>query len=59
MIDLNPCFIWDTPTRNNFKAMLYRLLLRDVGGLQETLYGLVSHPEKLNHNRLNHLCNNS
>jgi ubiquinone biosynthesis protein len=52
MIDLNPCFVWDTQTRNNFKAMLYRLLLRDVGGLQETLYGLVSNPEKLNNNRL-------
>lgn len=52
MIDLNPCFVWDQPTRNNFKAMLYRLLLRDVGGVMETLYNLVSNPESLNSNRL-------
>lgn len=52
MIDLNPCFVWDKPTRDDFKAMLYRLLLRDVGGVMETLYTLVSNPENLNNNRL-------
>jgi ubiquinone biosynthesis protein len=52
MIDLNPCFVWDQQTRNNFKAMLYRLMLRDVGGVMETLYCLVSNPENLHTNRL-------
>jgi len=52
MIDLNPCFIWDQQTRNNFKAMLYRLMLRDVGGVMETLYCLVSNPENLHSNKL-------
>jgi predicted unusual protein kinase regulating ubiquinone biosynthesis (AarF/ABC1/UbiB family) len=52
MIDLNPCFVWDQQTRNNFKSMLYRLLLRDVAGVMGTLYGLVSNPESLNSNRL-------
>lgn len=52
MIDLNPCFVWDTETRNSFKSMLYRLLLRDVSGTLDTLYKLVSNPESLNSNRL-------
>lgn len=52
MIDLNPCFVWDTETRNSFKAMLYRLLLRDVSGTLDTLYQLVSNTEQLNSNRL-------
>jgi predicted unusual protein kinase regulating ubiquinone biosynthesis (AarF/ABC1/UbiB family) len=52
MIDLNPCFVWDQQTRNNFKAMLYRLMLRDIGGVMETLYGLASNPENLHSNRL-------
>lgn len=52
MIDLNPCFIWDSSTREQFKAMLYRLLLRDVGGVLDTLYLLVSNPEALHSNKL-------
>lgn len=52
MIDLNPCFVWDGETRDSFKAMLYRLLLRDVSGTLDTLYRLVSNPESLNSNRL-------
>lgn len=52
MIDLNPCFVWDPETRDSFKAMLYRLLLRDVSGTLDTLYRLVSNPESLNSNRL-------
>ena len=52
MIDLNPCFIWEEKTREQFKTMLYRLLLRDVGGVLETLYELVSNPNELNSNKL-------
>lgn len=52
MIDLNPCFIWEKETREQFKAMLYRLLLRDVGGVLDTLYLLVSNPELLHNNKL-------
>ncbi len=52
MIDLNPCFIWEPNTREQFKAMLYRLLLRDVGGVLDTLYLLVSNPDALHNNKL-------
>lgn len=52
MIDLNPCFIWERDTREKFKALLYRLLLRDVGGVLDTLYLLVSNPEALHNNKL-------
>lgn len=52
MIDLNPCFIWDKDTREQFKSLLYRLLLRDVGGVLDTLYQLVSNPEALHNNKL-------
>ena len=52
MIDLNPCFIWEKNTREQFKSMLYRLLLRDVGGVLDTLYLLVSNPEALHNNKL-------
>jgi predicted unusual protein kinase regulating ubiquinone biosynthesis (AarF/ABC1/UbiB family) len=52
MIDLNPCFIWDTVTREQFKSMLYRLMLRDIGGLLDTLYSLVTNPEALHNNKL-------
>lgn len=62
MIDLNPCFVWDSETRDSFKSMLYRLLLRDVSGTLDTLYRLVSNPESLNSNRLfddmNHFMRN-
>jgi hypothetical protein len=47
MIDLNPCFVWDKPTREHFKHLLYRLLLRDAAGVYDTLYHLVELPESL------------
>ncbi|MFZ9519912.1 MAG: AarF/UbiB family protein [Silvanigrellaceae bacterium] len=52
MIDLNPCFIWEEDTREQFKSMLYRLLLRDIGGVLDTLYLLVSNPDALHNNKL-------
>jgi predicted unusual protein kinase regulating ubiquinone biosynthesis (AarF/ABC1/UbiB family) len=52
MIDLNPCFIWESDTREQFKSMLYRLMLRDVAGLLDTLYSLVGNPEALHNNKL-------
>lgn len=47
IIDLNPCFVWDKSTRENFKHLLYRLLLRDPAGVYDTLYSLVENPESL------------
>ncbi len=52
MIDLNPCFVWEHKTREEFKHLLYRLLLRDGYGLYSTLYDLVDNPEALQSNRV-------
>jgi len=52
MIDLNPCFIWKENVREKFKSMLYRLLLRDVGGVLDSLYSVVTNPDALNNNKL-------
>ncbi len=52
MIDLNPCFVWTPGTREEFKHLLYRLLLRDAYGLYSALYSLVDSPESLQSNRI-------
>ncbi len=52
MIDLNPCFVWDQETREEFKHLLYRLLLRDAYGLYSSLYNLVDNPDSLQSNRI-------
>lgn len=52
MIDLNPCFVWDIKTRQEFKHLIYRLLLRDADGVYKTLYHLVERPETLHSNTI-------
>jgi predicted unusual protein kinase regulating ubiquinone biosynthesis (AarF/ABC1/UbiB family) len=52
MIDLNPCFVWSHETREEFKHLLYKLLLRDAYGLYSALYDLVDDPEALQSNRI-------
>lgn len=52
MIDLNPCFVWDRRTRDEFKLLLYRLLLRDANGVYASLYHLVRNPESLHSNTI-------
>lgn len=52
MIDLNPCFVWDLKTRQEFKHLIYRLLLRDVDGVYKSLYYLVENPEALHSNTI-------
>ncbi|KAB8032094.1 AarF/UbiB family protein [Fluviispira multicolorata] len=52
MIDLNPCFVWDIMTREEFKHLIYRLLLRDAAGVYRTLYHLVENPESLHSNTI-------
>ncbi|BBH52690.1 AarF/UbiB family protein [Fluviispira sanaruensis] len=52
MIDLNPCFVWDVKTREEFKHLIYRLLLRDAAGVYRTLYHLVDNPESLHSNTI-------
>lgn|GEM_PF-550706 len=52
MIDLNPCFVWEKKTREHFKHLLYRLLLRDATGVYEVLYELVESPESLHSNTI-------
>ncbi|MCA2960421.1 MAG: AarF/ABC1/UbiB kinase family protein [Silvanigrellales bacterium] len=52
MIDLNPCFVWDRSTREHFKHLLYRLLLRDPSGVYDTLYHLVDNRESLHNNSI-------
>lgn len=52
MIDLNPCFVWDVKTRQEFKHLIYRLLLRDAEGVYRTLYYLVENPESLHSNTI-------
>lgn len=47
MIDLNPCFVWDRKTREEFKHMVYRLVLRDPRGVQSTLFELAENREAL------------
>lgn len=47
MIDLNPCFVWETKTREEFKHLIYRLLLRDANGIYQTLVHLVENTENL------------
>ena len=52
MIDLNPCFVWDIKTRQEFKHLIYRLLLRDADGVYKTLYHLVDNAETLHSNTI-------
>lgn len=52
MIDLNPCFVWDVKTREEFKHLIYRLVLRDGEGVYRTLNYLVENPESLNSEHL-------
>lgn len=52
MIDLNPCFLWDLKTRQEFKHLIYRLLLRDAEGVYKTLHHLVEYPETLQSNAI-------
>lgn len=52
MIDLNPCYVWEIRTREEFKHMIYRLILRDADGLYRTLYHLVEDPESLHCNTI-------
>ncbi len=52
MIDLNPCFVWDRKTREEFKHLLYRLLLRDAAGVYSTLYELIDNPDSLHSNKV-------
>lgn len=52
MIDLNPCFLWDLKTRQEFKHLIYRLLLRDADGVYKTLYHLVEVPATLHSNTI-------
>lgn len=47
MVDLNPCFVWESKARNQFKHLLYRLLLRDASGVYSSLYHLVESTEAL------------
>ncbi|MES2614982.1 MAG: AarF/UbiB family protein [Bdellovibrionota bacterium] len=52
MIDLNPCYVWDTKTREEFKHLIYRLILRDADGVYRTLYHLVENQESLRCNSI-------
>ncbi len=47
LIDLNPCFTWDTKTIHQFIAFIYRLILGDQKGIFESLKALVENPEDL------------
>lgn len=52
MVDLNPCFVWDRKTREQFKHLLYRLLLRDASGVYSSLYNLVDSTDALHTNAI-------
>lgn len=52
MVDLNPCFVWDVKTREEFKHLIYRLFLRDAEGIYKTLYYLVDNKESLHSNTI-------
>jgi ubiquinone biosynthesis protein len=52
MVDLNPCYVWDAKTRQEFKHLIYRLLLRDAQGIYKTLYYLVDNKESLHSNEI-------
>lgn len=51
MIDLNPCFVWDRKLREEFKHLLYRLILRDTVGVHHTLLELCENREALQNNK--------
>lgn len=52
MVDLNPCYVWDIKARQEFKHLIYRLLLRDAEGIYKTLYHLVENKESLHSNQI-------
>ena len=47
LIDLNPCFRWDSGTIKIFIGFLYRLILSDQKGIFTSLHELVENPEQL------------
>ncbi|MGE3610087.1 MAG: AarF/UbiB family protein [Bacteriovoracaceae bacterium] len=51
LIDLNPCFNWDTKTIKQFIGFLYRLILGDQKGIFDSLKDLVENPEDLKNER--------
>jgi ubiquinone biosynthesis protein len=51
LIDLNPCFNWETKTIKTFIGFLYRLILSDQKGIFESLKGLVENSEELKNPR--------
>jgi ubiquinone biosynthesis protein len=51
LIDLNPCFQWDSKEIKIFIGFLYRLILSDQKGIFESLKGLVENPEELKNDR--------
>lgn len=51
LIDLNPCFQWESKEIKTFIGFLYRLILSDQKGIFESLKGLVENPDDLKNER--------
>lgn len=51
LIDLNPCFSWDSKTIKVFIGFLYRLILSDQKGIFQSLSALVENPDDLKNER--------
>ena len=58
LIDLNPCFVWNTKTIKIFIGFLYRLILSDQKGIFDSLKDLVENPEELRNERSQKLIKN-
>lgn len=58
LIDLNPCFIWNSKTIKIFIGFLYRLILSDQKGIFDSLKDLVENPEELKNERSQKLIKN-
>jgi ubiquinone biosynthesis protein len=58
LIDLNPCFTWDSKRIKIFISFLYRLILSDQKGIFESLRDLVENPDDLKNERTKQLIQN-